>query len=127
MTNKERMTQNIMHEFNLRTLNSKKDMLAYLEDYLTNFFDVPEGVVELEKDSKQMSLNIFGKYICFDYPEEKIEVRYTPKYEEIYLGSIVFLDSYPSPRWENREKELSKFDTNILDRFMENCFYSFEK
>jgi len=123
---KDRITSNILHEYEMRKLNSKDAMLDYLENYLVSFFDLPEGILKLEKGNKQMSLEIFEKYVCFDYPNDKIEVRYTPKKdEEIFVGSIIFTKSPQRPIWENVKNEKELFDINIVDSLMEMAFSSF--
>lgn len=120
---KERLTNKIIEEHNLRSINTKEKMLDHIEAFLKGYLSLPEGIVKFQRDEKQMSYQIFDQYICFDYPGNKIEVRYTPmNKEEIYVGSIIVKEGYTKPSWKNYENELSEFDMSTLDRFMEIGF-----
>ena len=124
---KETIAQGIIEEHKMRRLNNKDSMLIYLEDYVKNFVKIPEGIAKFEGDSKQMSLKIFERYICFDYPGAEIEVRYTPENgSEIYVGAIVFTNTNQRPLWKDVDGEQSNFHSRTLDNFMGIAFSSFD-
>ena len=115
------MKQDIIKEYTLRSSNNKKDMLDLLEDYVINFFGLPLGIDTLERNEKQMSYNIFNNYICFDYQESRIEVRYkNGNHNEEYAGDIIFGNAKPS--WETVNGGVVDFELSKIDNIMEKAF-----
>ena len=127
MFRKDLVTANIIEEHEMRQVNSKESMVQYLDKYLNEIFEIPDEIKIIKRDEKQLSLEIFGKYICFDYSNKEIEVRYTAvENEEIYIGSIIFDKNYSRPLWKNANGVVTKFNIREIENFFENAFLSFE-
>ncbi|KAA0965841.1 hypothetical protein FQ087_06125 [Sporosarcina sp. ANT_H38] len=120
-TRKEILKQDIINEHKMRSSNNKEAMLDLLEEHITKFFGLPEGIAKLERDEEQMSYNIFDNYICFDYHGERIEVRYkNSDSEEKIVGYLIF--GTVRPLWTNDGKETRDFNLSILDQVIDNAF-----
>ena len=120
-TRKDKMRQDIIDESIMRSSNNKAAMISMLAKYTANYFGLPAGIGSLEKDDKQMSYNIFERYICFDYQGADIEVRCTnTNGTEIYVGKIIFGDV--RPLWEGNDGKRKKFYLTSLDPYIDNAF-----